>query len=299
MILKRFYSGLIIVFLLFLPFIIRELFFTETLDVVNLHKIAFCILFMFPFRYFIRYYVFRKNIISYLIYRHEWIIALVSQNDKKLYNRFLYALQFYEMQDYNKALSITKKLQKKYTNPSNLIALNYLEGLCYTAAKNTNKAISHFETMLENTPYDPVAYCFLALNHLTNQDYTNAKKACENAVFYGPENHLAYMCSALYSFKIADLPYALDFAQNALKLNATCSILYLIAGISTSMSGDNQKAKEYFITYFDKIKYEETADPRIHFRNTVKERHKKYLNIIKFPSLRQLLNNNDCVSGRY
>ena len=55
---------------------------------------------------------------------------------------------------------------------------------------------------------------------------------------------------------------------------------------------------KYFITYFDKIKYEETADPRIHFRNTVKERHKKYLNIIKFPSLRQLLNNNDCVSGR-
>lgn len=230
----------------------------------------------------------QKSDSEYLSYRYGWLWDNTFSANKSARKKLALALQYFDIQKYSRTLKIIKRLQKRRSQLSDKRILSLLEGLCYTADRQPKKAIRHFSGMQHEAPYDAVLPAFLALNYITLGDYSSAKESCEKALRYEPDNPWGYICYALLSFQLHDFYAVAEYGSTARKLGAEISILYFILFISYKKIGMTNACYEVAELYYSKIRYEENADPRMHLRNKIEQRHYHYLGLEKKKKKRKI-----------
>lgn len=214
---------------------------------------------------------------QYICYKYGWLVNKFFIQNKPLRLKVFSLLEAFDMENYKKVLKKRKELELLCDCLADKAALNLIEGMCYTAAGMPDKALPHLLSMVTENPLDTNAWALISLNHLRENELTDAKSALSSALRYNTENQLFYFSAALLLFKERNLSATVEYGKKAEELGCVTGILYLVMSICYKTLNMDEQSEEALKKYYNITDYEETIDPRPHLFNHRRKNNKKYL----------------------
>jgi tetratricopeptide (TPR) repeat protein len=162
-----------------------------------------------------------------------------SPNDLNL--RFRLGRAYMNCDDFQKAYEILIQIQK--SDSTNLVYNKQLAIAAYRTGK-ADQAISMFESVLEDNPYDFSTYMNLILLYLKKKDAIHIVRTADRASYFFPNNSGILLREANSLYAIKEYEEARPAYDQYLIRNDSVSDVLENFGISLYFIGDDNKARE-------------------------------------------------------
>ncbi|MFT4938360.1 MAG: tetratricopeptide (TPR) repeat protein [Paraglaciecola sp.] len=122
------------------------------------------------------------------------------------------------------------------------------EGVYYTlVAKNSQKALENYKTLVEKYPADDAAYNNLAVSYFFARQFDKALAAGRKVLDIYPKRPMYQANYALYAMYASDFDTALVEAKKTLNLNPNYHKAYLPIAVSALVNGDTAAARTAYV----------------------------------------------------
>lgn len=166
-------------------------------------------------------------------------------DNPKLEKQFYNAVHNYNQNKPSAALAKLEKLRRSCQRSADLYAVTAFQAFCSDDATLYANAIIYYESALSMRPNATLA-SNMGLCHQRLGDFEKAEKAYLYSIQLKPDNAYAYTnLSAMY-FRSAEYDAALEYAENALKINATMPQALSTAAMCCALMEDEEGYNRYY-----------------------------------------------------
>lgn len=193
----------------------------------------------------------RKSRSDALSYQKAYrdIIGDAFQNDKHSLRELVRAIQFFNENKPERALTILDSLEHSCTANADYVAVLMFRALIYSEQRLKNDAIQTYETLLQYDNTHSKAWSNLGMHYTDLNRLEEAEHAYLRAMDCNPWNPCAYANMAALSLKKGLPDKAVKEALHALELDPKLYQAMSAASIGYALLGDKDKAKKYLELY--------------------------------------------------
>ncbi len=167
------------------------------------------------------------------------------EDDPKKERIFYNAVDDFNSKRYSQGLHRLTALRKDCTKSTDLYAVSVFSGLCYSRLNACQQAVEQYQYALSIRPNSTVAsnigYCYQAMGKNAEAIASYQQAIRIDSTNPNPYNNL----SALY-FQTGDYEAALDWAQQALKVNPSMPTALSTAAICCALLSDEDGYARYY-----------------------------------------------------
>lgn len=172
-------------------------------------------------------------------------IEHVYSRDDKSRKKLLCAIRFYNESNYEKALSILKKLKDARPSKRDMNALCLITALCYTDWGIADAAIKEYEYILASEPDNCTVLSNLGLLYSKAGDYENAEHCLKRAIELDPKDAFACCNLAYMYFRARKLGLAVEYSLKTLEIQPSFNQAASLLAIIYYASDDKEKFEKY------------------------------------------------------
>lgn len=187
----------------------------------------------------------KRNSLKYYQNFYKDIIKDSFSEDKKSYKQLIKSLAYFNVDKFNKAITILESLQQKCITPNEKYAVNLFLALNYEEINQTDKALSTYESLLKCGLADTIVYSNLGLLYSDNGLVENAIEIYKKAIFLDSKNPSAYNNIANAYFKIGEYELVIENAKMALDLDSKMLPSIKLLAITYALLENYEESEKY------------------------------------------------------
>ena len=166
--------------------------------------------------------------------------------DKEGKKKLLTALKYFNENKYEKAINILTELSKSSRGLKERSVCGLFIGTCYSDSGREQKAIEHYEGLIEMRLENDTICNNLGLLYEENGRPDKAVELFEKAISINPDTDVAYSNLADIRFDEEKFDEAITLAETALSKNANLREPANLLAVIYSIKGDKESADKYY-----------------------------------------------------
>ena len=166
--------------------------------------------------------------------------------DKVGKKKLLTALKYYNEDRFDKAEKILNELADNTRKQSEQTVCGLFLGACYSDNGKTDKAVEHYENLIEKRLENDIICNNLGLLYKQTGRPDKATELFERAVKINPDLDIAYNNLADIRFDEEKFDEAIDLAETALSKNSKLREASNLLAIIYNIKGDKERADKYY-----------------------------------------------------